>query len=167
MRESKDISQVVPLSGPEELTSLQLELVLEEADRCLLMVDARIDEPGRRVLDAYPPEDNIYGREDVAQINLAIALLADAYPALQGEIGFVIDRFRIEGGVAGVKELSRYPHLMDLIRLSLEMLFHICPTPEDYVAWQADDVFADVLNPPEERYSSYVRVYEMLRGRLC
>ena len=167
MREAKDISPALPLSGPEDLTSLQLELVLEEADRCLLMVDARIDEPGRRALDAYPPEDNIYGREDVAQINLAIALLADAYPALQGEIGFVIDRFRVEGGVAGVKELSRYPHLMDLIRLSLEMLFHICPTPEDYVTWQADDVFADILNAPEERYSTYVRVYEMLRSRLC
>jgi hypothetical protein len=167
MREYKEISASVPLAGPEDLSSLQLELVLEEADRCLLMVDARIDEPGRRVVDAYPPDDSTYGRDDVAQINLAIALLADAYPALQGEIGFVIDRFRMEGGVAGVRELSRYPHLMDLIRLSLEMLFHLCPTPEDYVEWQAADLYGDVLNAPEDRYSSYVEVYAMLRSRLC
>ena len=167
MREYKDVSKPVPLAGPEDLSSLQLELVIEEADRSLLMVDARIDEPGQRVLDAYPPEDNIYGREEVAQLNLAIALLADAYPALQNEIGLVIDRFRVEGGVAGVQELSRYPHLMDLIRLSLEMLFQICPTPAAYVKWQADDVFADVLNAPEDRYAAYQRVYEMLRSRLC
>ena len=154
------------LTGPEDLTSQQLELVLEEADRCLLMVDARIDEPGRRMLDAYPPEDNIYSRREIAQLSLAIALLSDAYPVLQSEIGFVIDRFRIEGGVAGVNELSRYPHLMDLIRLSLETFFHMCPTTERYAEWRKQDIFDDGLDSSEDRYAAYREVYEMLRSRL-
>lgn len=166
MREQKNTTQTVALSGPEDLSSRQLELVLEEADRCLLMVDARIDEPGTRSVDAYPPEDMIYGREEVAQLNLAIALLADAHPMLHAEIGLVIDRFRIEGGVAGVKELSRYPHLMDLIRLSLETFFLFCPTTERYRDWRAQDIFDDGLDSSEDRYTAYREVYEMLRSRL-
>ena len=165
MREPKIISSAGSLLGPEDLSSHQLDLVLEEADRCLMMVDARIDEPGHRTFDAYPPEDNLYSQDAVAQLSLAIALLADAYPALQHEISIVIDRFRSEGGAKGVQG-ARYPHLMYLIRLSLDLFFASHPTEEHYSAEQAEDVFSDVLTSPQERYAAFQEVHKMLMGRL-
>jgi|GEM_PF-2290476 len=166
MREPKVISGVGSLLGPEDLSSHQLDLILDEADRCLMMVDARIDEPGHRIFDAYPPEDNLYSQDSVAQLSLAIALLADAYPALQHEISIVIDRFRSEGGAKGVQELARYPHLMDLIRLSLDLLFAVYPTEDHYAMDQADDVFSDILTTPQERYAAFREARKMLMGRL-
>ena len=166
MREPKIISGAGSLLGPEDLSSHQLDLVLDEADRCLMMVDARIDEPGHRTFDAYPPEDNLYSQDAVAQLSLAIALLADAYPALQHEISIVIDRFRSEGGAKGVQELARYPHLMDLIRISLDLFFALHPTEDHYAEEQSDDVFSDVLTTPQERYTAFQEVHKMLMGRL-
>ena len=49
MRAPKVVPSTGSLLGPEDLSSHQLELVLDEADRCLMMVDARIDEPGHRI----------------------------------------------------------------------------------------------------------------------
>lgn len=166
MRAPKVVPSHGSLLGPEDLSSHQLELVLDEADRCLMMVDARIDEPGRRIFDAYPPEDNYYSDDAVAQLSLAIALLADAYPALQHEISIVIDLFRSEGGAAGVRELARYPYLMDLIRLSLDLFFAVCPTEDHYASAQVEDVFSDVLTTPEERYAAFQDVHTMLLSRL-
>lgn len=166
MRVPKIIPSTECLLGPEDISNHQLELILDEADRCLMMVDARIDEPGRRTSDAYPPEDNLYGQDDVAQICLAIALLSDAHPALQHEISVVIDRFRSEGGTTGALELARYPHLIDLIRLSLDLLFTMCPTEDHYTSYQDQDVFSDVLTSPEHRYSAFQQVHQMLKCRL-
>ncbi|MEM7677809.1 MAG: hypothetical protein AAF449_17565, partial [Myxococcota bacterium] len=138
-----------------------LDLLLDEAERALIDVDARADEPLRRVqLDPSMPAG-------VATLRLAIAELADAYPGAQFELESVGDRLRNVGAAAATAELEHRPHLLHLVRLSLEALFRMYPTPEAYETERKEEEFfeEDSLSLIEN-YETYRQILGLLRRQL-
>lgn len=154
---------VMKLQAKNEWSYLEdevLDLMLDEAERAIFDVEGRSDERGRRValLEADPP--------GVSDLRLAIAELVDAYPGIQYELESVGDRLRNVGALAATGELESRPHLMHLVRLSLEAFFRHYPTVD---AYEKDDIGEDPeedARTPAEIYETYERVLEMLRARL-
>ena len=137
-----------------------LDLMLDEAERAIFDVEGRSDERGRRVslMEADPP--------GVSDLRLAIAELVDAYPGIQYELESVGDKLRNVGASAATTELETRPHLIHLVRLSLEAFFRHYPSVD---AYEADDLGEDPeedARTAAEVYETYERVLEMLRDRL-
>ena len=71
-----------------------IDLLLDEADRALLDVEARTDEPGRR----YSLSD--LESQELEDLRLAMAELSDAHPGMQYELESIGDRLRNVGAIA-------------------------------------------------------------------
>lgn len=132
-----------------------LDLLLDEADRALLDVEARTDEPGRRYA-LHDPEG-----AEIEELRLAIAELSDAHPGMQYELEAIGDRLRNVGAIAATTELENRPHIIDLVRMSLEAFFRQYPTVEAYEAYAHD-----AEEEPEEETQSPGESYETLRQLL-
>ncbi|MEQ8274880.1 MAG: hypothetical protein RMA76_12855 [Deltaproteobacteria bacterium] len=137
-----------------------LDLMLDEAERTIFEVEGRTDEPGRRLvtMDADPP--------GVADLRLAIAELVDAYPGVQFELESVSDRLRNVGAHAATAELESRPHIMHLVRLSLEAFFRHYPTLDAYEVDATPDDPEDDARAPSELYEMYGQILAALRARL-
>lgn len=152
---------------PEELPAELIDLLLDEAERALLLVDARVDEPGRRLLTGDPPDDEAspYG---VAELRLAVAELIDAHPGIQYELERIGDRIRTLGPAAAAAELSSQSHLLDLVRLSLETFFRSYPEVSVYEA-ELESRGAeteDLGRSPAETYAALTDLRGSLRARM-
>lgn len=146
----------------EPLSDDVLDLLLDEAERALLDVDARPDEPGRR-LSAI----ELTTFKDVEQLRLAIAELSDAYPRMQYELESISDRLRNVGAIAATAELESYPHIIHLARMSLEVFFRQFPTLDVYEAdYRTEDGSEDEIQSPAEMYDCYRQLVSKLRTRL-
>ncbi len=147
--------------GSRALADDALDLLLDEAERALLDVESRPDEPARRVrLEQSEPAG-------VADLRLAIAELADSYPGVQFELESVGERLRNVGAAAATAELEHRPHLLHLVRLSLETLFRMYPTPEAYEhELRHDDLFEDDPLGPADKYSTFRELLRLLRRQL-
>lgn len=146
----------------EVLSSELLELLLEEAERILLEVEARSDQPHQRV----SANDPLGGEE--AELRLAIAELADAYPAMGHDLEAISERLHQTGPKAASQDLELHPHILHLVRLSLEIHFRQYPTLEAYDAAlraQREDSDDEVL-PPGETYETLRRLLTFLRTRV-
>jgi hypothetical protein len=157
--------ETVPQLGeiPPEL----IDLVLDEAERALLLADARVDEPGRRLLTGDPPDDDgaPYG---VPELRLAVAELIDAHPGIQQELERISDRIRTLGPVAAAQELSSQPHLLDLVRLSIETFFRMYPDLETYeMELESRGADPDDLGrTPADTYRALSELRGSLRSRM-
>ena len=147
--------------GKEALADDALDLLLDEAERALIDVESRADEPARRVrLDGAEPAG-------VADLRLAIAELADSHPGAHYELESVGERLRNVGAAAATAELEHRPHLLHLVRLSLEALFRMYPTPEVYeTERRQDDLFDDEGMSLAENYETYKQLLALLRRQL-
>lgn len=121
------------------------DLFLDEAERALIEVDSRSDEPLRR---AHRADD---GPESTAELRLAIAELSDTYPGMHFELESLSERLRSVGIRAALLDLEARPHVVQLVRLSLEVFFRMHPTAESFeIALQDDeDEDEDGLVPTE------------------
>lgn len=139
-----------------------IDLLLDEADRALLDVEARTDEPGRRFslsdLDTQALED----------LRLAMAELSDAFPGMQYELEAIGDRLRNVGAIAATTELEQHPHIIHMVRMSLEVLFRQFPTAGDYDAQarEEDEEPDDDSPSPFEVYETYRQLLDVLRRRV-
>ncbi len=133
-------------------------LFLDEAERALLDVETRMDEPNRRVA-SEPDLDGISGLEQ------AIAELADAYPGLQAEVEAVSDRLRCAGTSAAVQDLEARPQVVQLVRLSLEVFFRRFPTAHAFELAQVEDCDSgeDDGPSPGEIFEANRRLLTILR----
>ena len=147
--------------GTEALGDDALDLLLDEAERALIDVESRPDEPARRVrIDTAEAVG-------VADFRLAIAELADSHPGAQYELESVSDRLRNVGAAAATAELEHRPHLLHLVRMSLEALFRMYPTPEAYESERReDDLFDDEPLNLAENYETYRQLLGLLRRQL-
>jgi hypothetical protein len=165
VREFKDVPDLAPTAGPEDLRSEHLELLLQEAERALLGVEDRIDEPGRRSPNGVGPEEEI-SDDAILSLRLAMAELVDAHPALAADIDQVSERMRTLGASAGAATFALHHHLVDLTRLSLEAMFLQFATAADYAALEESEDPEGELDPPGERYAAYRGLLDMLRRSL-
>ena len=147
--------------GTNALADDALDLLLEEAERALIDVESRPDEPARRLrIDTSAPAG-------VADFRLAIAELADSHPGVHHELESVSDRLRNVGAAAATAELEHRPHLLHLVRLSLETLFRMYPTPEAFEAdRREEDIFDDEPMSLVENYETYRQLLGLLRQQL-
>jgi len=145
-----------------------IDLVVDEAERAMLWVDARIDEPGARYLDGLPADDGL-APSGVAELRLAAAEVIDAHPGIQGELERIGDRVRSLGPSAAVQLLAEQPAVLDLARLSLETFFRLYPDPELYeVEMDARDLDLEELGRgPRDTYRALIDLRSALRARLC
>ncbi len=144
------------------LTDEVIDLLLDEADRALLDVEARTDDPGRRL--------SLSDREtqEMEDLRLAMAELSDAYPGMQYELESIGDRLRNVGAIAATTELERHPHIIHMVRMSLEVLFRLHPTVRDYESHSDDEEeeLEDDAQTPFEVYQTYQQLLVMLRSRV-
>lgn len=156
-----------PLVVPEELSAELVEILLEEIERGLLVVDARVDEPGRRVFDGDPIEDAELGPA-VRALRLSMAELVDASPGLQYEIERVSDRLRSSGAAAASGELMSRAHLLDLARLGIETFFLLFPSGEvfELAEEEAEEELEDSGRSRGETYEAMTALRGMLRQRV-
>lgn len=146
--------------GTDGLGDDVLDLLIDEAERALIEVESRPDEPTQRIrLDGVEPVD-------VAEFRLAIAQLADSFPGSHLELESVGERFRNVGAAAATAELEHRPHLLHMVRMSLEALFRMYPTVEAYE--RRDDDFIDEATGPGvfESYETYRQLLALLRRQL-
>lgn len=162
MKKVEEITPLLLTDGPEDLPAEHLELLMQEADRALMLVDSRMDEPGRRVASGIAPEDAT-AAGGVSELGLTVAELIDCYPGIQYDIESVSERMRMMGAKAAAVELARHPHLLDLARLSLETLFRVCPSVESYLYWLPEGDHEIDLRTPPETYAALRETLEMLR----
>jgi len=143
----------------DALTDDVIDLLLDEADRALLDVEARTDEPGRRLSMSE------FDTQELEDLRLAMAELADAFPGMQYELESISDRLRNVGAIAATSELEQHPHIIHMVRLSLEVLFRQFPTVSDYEAQiDDDDEEHDADAPaPSEVYEAYRQLLDGLR----
>lgn len=160
----KDVRGPATHAGLSEFAAEDLQLLLSEADRALMIIDGRNDEPGRRTVDGVAPEDAGSGKM-FNELTLAMAELVDAYPGLLVDIERVSDRIRSAGATAGAAELARYRPLVDLVRLSLEALFTVCSDIDAFDGWRmyGDD---EELYTAGETFAAYATLLDLLRSNL-
>ncbi|MCK6551211.1 hypothetical protein L6R52_35580 [Myxococcota bacterium] len=143
-----------------------LGLLLDEAERALLVVEGRADEPGRRILEGDVPDPEL-GGEGVSELRLAIAELVDAHPSIPYDLELISERLRNVGARAGSGELEAHPEVLDLVRLSLEVFVRLYPSIE---SWEADrrpdpDELDEVTDDSTgELYERSAQLLTMLRG---
>ena len=147
-------------AGWTHLSDDVLDMLLDEAERAIFDVEGRSDEVGRRVqsMEAEAP--------GVLDLRLAIAELVDAYPGIQYELESVGDRLRNVGARAATAELEAYPHIIHLVRLSLEAFFRHYPTLDSYEGEDAADDQDEEARTPGEVYETYAQLLTVLRDRL-
>lgn len=157
----------VTSATPEDLSADLVEILLEEIERCLLVVDARVDEPGRRAFDGDPIEDLELGTS-VRALRLSMAELVDANPGLQYEIERVGERLRVSGATAASAELMHHAHLLDLARLGIETFFLLFPTPEAFELAEeiGEDELEDSGRSRLETHEAMSVLRAMLRQRM-
>lgn len=146
----------------EALSSELLEVLLDEAERVLLEVEARSDQPHQRLTS----HDPLGGEE--AELRLAIAELSDAYPAMGHDLEAISERLHQTGPKAASQDLELHPHILHVVRLSLEIHFRQYPTLEEYDAAlraQREDSDEELL-PPGETYETLRRLLGFLRTRV-
>lgn len=149
------------LSSPVlRFTDEAFDVFLDEAERALIEVDARGDEPNRRVHEGEASPAAI------AELRLAIAELTDAYPGVQYELESLSERLRSVGARAAARELEAHPHVVQLVRLSLEVFFRTHPTLESFeLALQDDEDEDEDDGPgPREIWDANRRLLRSLRG---
>ncbi len=147
--------------GNDSLGDEALDLLLDEAERALIDVESRPDEPARRVrIETAEPAE-------VADLRLAIAELADSYPGVHHELESVGDRLRNVGAAAATAELEHRPHLLHLVRMSLEALFRMYPTAEAYeIERREEGLFDDESMSLADNYETYRQLLALLRRQL-
>lgn len=152
---------------PEDLSSDLVEVLLEEIERCLLVVDARVDEPGRRVFDGDPIEDAELG-SSVRALRLSMAEIVDANPGLQYEIERVGERLRASGATAASLELMHHAHLLDLARLGIETFFLLFGSADafEFAEQEGEDELEDAGRTRLETYEAMAGLRLMLRSRM-
>ncbi len=156
------------LPSEESWNDELLDLLLDEAERALFVVDARVDDVGRRTLHGDTADRDEEPPAGVGELRLAMAELVDSFPSIHNDLEMISDRVRNVGIKAGVLELESNPHIIDLVRLSLEILFRLYPEGGQYEADQRlfygkDREEAQLAG---EFYEAYLRLLEMLRSRL-
>jgi hypothetical protein len=145
-----------------------LGLLLDEAERALLCVEARADDVGKRVLTGDVPDRDQEPPAGVSELRLAIAELADAFLGLHADLEMIGERMRNVGIKAGALELESHPHVLDLVRLSLEILFRMYPTVDLYEVDQRL-LFGSSMEDaqtPAEIYEAYAQLRRVLKARL-
>lgn len=148
---------ITPDTIPDEV----LDLLLDEAERAILDVEARTDEPGRR------SSVDTDSSSEVDELRVAIAELSDAFPGAQYELESISDRLRNVGATAATAELESHPHIMHLVRLSLEVFFRQYPTLHTYeVDYAQSEELEDDAQSPVEMYEAYRQLLDLLRQRL-
>ncbi len=162
MKKVSELQTIAPTDGPEDLPGEHLELLMQEADRALMLVDSRMDEPGRRVLSGIAPEDAAVAR-GVSELGLTVAELIDCHPGIQYDIESVNERLRTMGARAAAIELGRYPHLIALAPLSRETHRRVCANVASYGTWVPDGDHESDLRSPPETYVALRETLEMLR----
>jgi hypothetical protein len=147
--------------SPEHLTQEFIDLLLDEAERALLDVEARTDEPDRRIAS------NEADAPGVAELRLAIAELADRFPGIHYDLESIGERLRNVGAHAAARELESHPHVTHLVRLSLEVFFRQYSSIESYDAEcnRADDAEEEGQSP-SELYEAYGQLLVILKSRL-
>ena len=100
--------------------------VLDEGERALIEVDARIDEPGLRL----PSVDVEAADREVLEV--ALAEWIDAHPTVQHELDALSDRIRTVGARTAARELEEQPHLIDFLRLTLEVFVRRYPSAASF-----------------------------------
>lgn len=152
----------VEAKWPDGLPEPVLDLLLDEADRALLDVEARVDDVGRR----YASLDN--NSSELDELRLAIAELSDAYPGMQYELESIGDRLRNVGAISATAELEQRPHIVNLVRMSLEVFFRQYPTQDAYEAQslESEDGPEEDDPSPAEAYETYRQLLEILRRRV-
>lgn len=164
----RPMKSLVAISTTEHFTDECLNLMLDEAERAILQVEARADEPSRRVLHGDVPEGEHVGR-DVSELRLAIAELVDAYPSLMYDLELICERLRNSGATGGAFELESRPHVLDLVRMSLEIFFRQHQDSEAYEADQRRNAAENAFESGHtaiERYEAYTQLLALLRSRL-
>ncbi len=151
--------------APEALSDDLVDLLLDEAERAMCEVDTRPDEAEARTLihDADLP--------DAGPLRLALAELVDQHPGLPHELERLEDRLRTAGAEAAARMLELYPHVLDVVRLSLEVFVRQYPTAADYERGDA----RLLLRPTREEegassgdlHAAYLALREQLRRRLA
>src|SRR5205809_493431 len=119
--------------APDSFTDDCLNLLLDEAEQALLLVEARADDPGRRIIHGDVPDRDVV-TEDVSELRLAIAELVDAYPSFPHDLEAIGERVRNVGAKAGTEALESHPQVLDLVRMSLEVFFRLHPDEDAYDA---------------------------------
>lgn len=154
-------------STPEVFSDDCLNLLLDEAERALMQVDARADDPGRRVLHGDVPDRDLIS-EDVSELRLAIAELVDAYPSLPHDLEMIGERLHNVGAKAGAEAVEAHPHVLDLVRMSLEIFFRLHPSLEAFEADQRQrrEQQDDVSPSASELYDTCGQILLMLRARV-
>ena len=165
MRNSKTVKSLESSTEPDVLPAEHLDLILQEADRALIIVDSRIDDPGRRVLDGLGLEE-MGATRSFAELNLALAELSDACPCLGADIELVSERMRTKGAASGAAEFARHHHLVDLVRLSLESLFCVYRDPVSFASARLDIDDDCDLHTATEMYEQYRSILDLLRRTL-
>jgi hypothetical protein len=145
-----------------------LGLLLDEAERALLCVEARADDFGKRMLTGDVPDRDQEPPPGVSELRLAMAELADAFPGLQADLEMIGDRMRNVGVKASRLDLESHPHVLDLVRISLEILFRMYPSVDQYEADQRllFGMTGEDAQPPAETYETYAQLLRILKSRL-
>lgn len=162
----KELKQDAWLPETALLSDECMDLLLDEAERSILAVDARFDHPGARTVHGDAEQEWDSTAEGVSEFRLAIAQMVDACPAVQSDLESAGDRLRNIGLSACLSELETNPQVLQLLRLSLEVLLRRFPTVETFTsarhAWEADDL----EHVPDEVYAAYAQLSGALRDRL-
>jgi hypothetical protein len=133
----------------EQLDDEVFQLFLQEGERAILDVERRPDEPERREGSAGPEGDP----SDVSALRQALAELVDAYPGIERELGVLADRGHMAGTASAALELEARPHLLQLVRLSLEVFFRRHPSADSFERARDDeDEDAESTQSAAERY---------------
>ncbi|MBI2373701.1 MAG: hypothetical protein HYV07_06845 [Deltaproteobacteria bacterium] len=161
---TRDAANAAILSpSPEELPGDLLELLLDEAERALLVVEARIDDPGRRVLTGDSSADDEETPPGVPELRLAMAEVVDAHPGISSELERAGERVRTLGAAPGAIEIASYPHVLDLARMMLECFFRQHPTADAFDRSLED---TEDARSSDELYEMMTKLRESLRSRL-
>ncbi|MBI4816183.1 MAG: hypothetical protein HY791_07995 [Deltaproteobacteria bacterium] len=158
-----DPNTVLFSPGPEELPADLLDLLIDEAERGLLVVEGRIDSPGQRVLTGDSSADDEETPPGIPELRLAMAELVDAHPGIASDLDRAGERARTLGPLAAAVELASNPHVLDLARLTLETFFRAHPTADSFE--RSIEELEEARNP-EELYEMMSKLLESLRSRL-
>ncbi len=145
---------------PEDLGGDVLALVLEQAEQALVEVDCREDRP----FFAHIGPD----ASDVGPLLLAVSELLDAHPGTPFELEAVTSGLREAGSASGLRRLEFHPHLLQVVRISLEIFFRRFPTLADYEAAleRSGEEDGELPGPPPELWRAHRRLLISLRGTL-
>lgn len=108
----------------ESLSEDLLDLVLERAEQALVDADCSDDGPIIRISGSSEPE--------MESFHAALVDVGKAFPGASFELGAICDRLREVGGKAALRQLETQPHLVQVVRLSLEMFFRRYPCASDF-----------------------------------